>query len=142
MAFFTGSSDHVLSFFQGLNTSGCFYTSQTLRSDFSVMLLQFPLVCPFVSRDESSAKREFLTFLSCMCSGKLLINIQESRGSRMLPCGTPICMVPTADMCRLHKHTAIRLIGMTGRKGRQKSHLNILLIFAAGLCSQLYRRLS
>ena len=48
-------------------------------------------------RDASSANREFLTFLSCMCSGRSFINMQNSRGPRILPCGTPGCLVATAD---------------------------------------------
>ena len=30
LVFLTGSYDHALSFFQGVNTLACFYTSQTL----------------------------------------------------------------------------------------------------------------
>ena len=58
----------------------------------------FFTVFPLVSRDESSANREFLTFLPCMCSGRSFINMQNSRGPRiLLPCGTPDCMVPIAE---------------------------------------------
>ena len=54
-------------------------------------------VFPLVSRDESSANRDCLTVLSCMCSGRSYKNIQNSSGPRILPCGTPDCMVPIAD---------------------------------------------
>ena len=54
-------------------------------------------VCSLVSRDESSANREFLTFLSCMCNGRSFINIQNSSGPRILPCGTLYCMVPITE---------------------------------------------
>ena len=54
-------------------------------------------VFPPVSRDESSANRDFLPFLSYMCSGRSFLNMQNSRGPRILPCETPDCMVPTAD---------------------------------------------
>ena len=54
-------------------------------------------VFPLVSRDESSANREFLTFLSYMCSGGSFMNMQNRRGPNILPCGTPVCIAPTAD---------------------------------------------
>ena len=92
-----------------------------------------------MSRDESSANREFLTFLSCMCSGRSFINMQNSRGPRILPCGTPDCMVPIAENLPFAQ-TYCDL--SDGRKGRQKSYSNILLIFAAKLCGPLDRRLS
>ena len=68
----------------------------SLRLFCNVISISFT-VSPFVSRDESSANREFLTFLSRMCKGRSFINMQNSRGPRILPCGTPDCMVPTAD---------------------------------------------
>ena len=54
-------------------------------------------VFPLVARDESPADREFLTFLSCMCSGRSFMNMQNRRGPNILPSGTPVCIAPTAD---------------------------------------------
>ena len=54
-------------------------------------------VFPFVSRNESSANREFLTFLSCMCSGRSFMNMQNRRSPNILPCGTPVYIAPTDD---------------------------------------------
>ena len=97
LVFLTGSYDHAFSF------SGCKHIRLFLhQSDKSFILfcnvasISFT-VFPLVSRDESSANREFLTFLSYMCSGKSFINMQNSRGPTLLPCGTPDCMVPIAE---------------------------------------------
>ena len=49
-----------------------------------------------MSRDETSTNR-VSDFLSCMCSGRSFIDMLKSRGPRILPCGTPDCMAPTAD---------------------------------------------
>ena len=68
----------------------------SLRLFCNVTYISFT-VFPLVSRDESSANREFLNCLSCMCSGRSFINIQNSSGPRILPCGTPDCIVPIAD---------------------------------------------
>ena len=54
-------------------------------------------VFPLVSRNESPANRQFLTFLSCMCSSRSFMNMQNRRGPNILPCGTPVCIAPTAD---------------------------------------------
>ena len=99
-------------------------------------------VFPLVSRDESSANREFLTFLSCMCSGRSFINIQNSSGPRILPCGTHDCMVPIADNLPFAQTYCDLSDRYDWKKGTTESYSNILLIFAAGLCGPLDRRLS
>ena len=74
-------------------------------------------VFPLVSRDESSANREFLTFLPCMCSGRSFMYMQNRRGPNILPCGTPVCIAPSADSLPLHIHAVTYLKGMNERKG-------------------------
>ena len=98
LVFLTGSYDHAFSFFSGCKHIRLFLhqPDTSLRLFCNVTSISFT-VFPLVSRNESSANREFLTFLSCMCSGRSFINMQNSRGPRILPCGTPDCMVPTAD---------------------------------------------
>ena len=73
----------------------------------TVLLRYFSFVdrFPFVSRDESSAKRELLTFLSCGCSDRSMMNIHSRTGRRTLPCRTPVCMVPAAGRMPSHIHT-------------------------------------
>ena len=60
-----------------------------------------------MSRDESSANREFLTFLSCVCSGRSFINMQNSRGHccsepvKSAGLGCTLAYPPPADPNRL-----------------------------------------
>ena len=81
--------------------SGCKHIRLLLhQSDTSLRLFSnvTSISCSvFPLRDESSANREFLTFLSYICSGRSVIKMQKSRGPRILPCEIPDCMVPIAD---------------------------------------------
>ena len=143
MVFLTGSYDHTFCFFQGVNTLGYFYTSQTLREIFSNVTSTSFTVFPLVSRDESSADREFLNFLSCMCSGKSFITVQKSRGPRILPCGIPDCIMPTADSLPFSQTDC----DLSDRCGWKKGMTETLFkytfnVFAAGLRCPLNRRLS
>ena len=82
--------------------SGCKHMRFFLhQSETLVILFCYPtstsfIVFPLVSRDESSANREFLSFLPCMCSGWSFMNMQNRRGPNILPCGTLVCIAPTA----------------------------------------------
>ena len=92
------SNYHALVFFSlGGKKFESFYTSQKFRSYLFVALLQIPY-CFLMLTDGSAANRALPTLLSCMCNGRLFINIQNRRGPRMLPGGTHVCMVPTAEI--------------------------------------------
>ena len=117
LVFLTGSYDHALSF------SGCKHimlflhqSDTSLRLFCNVTSISFT-VSPLVSRVESSANREFLTFLSCMCSGRSFINIEKAEVREYCLVEHMIAWYQQQTICRLHKHTVICPIGMTGRKG-------------------------
>ena len=97
---------------------------------------------PLVSRDDSSANREFLTLLFYMCSGRSLIDTQKSKGQRILPCGTPDCMVPAADNFLFAQTYCDLSDRYAWKKGVTEEFFKYTLIFAAGLCGPLNRRLS
>ena len=61
------------------------------------MLPLFPLQFSHLCQEMNHQQTEFLTLLSFMCSGRSFINKQNSSGPRILPCGTPDCMVPIAE---------------------------------------------
>ena len=97
---------------------------------------------PRVSREESSANREFLTFLSCMCSGRSFMNMQNRRGPNKLPCcGTPVYIAPTADSLPFSNTNLAYLKGMNQKRGRQTGYSNIPLFFAARSSDPLDQRL-
>ena len=77
-----------------------------------------------------------------MCSGRSFINIQKSRGPKILPCGTPDCMIPTAETLLFAQTYCDLCDRCDWKKGMRESYANILLIFAAGLCGPLNRRFS
>ena len=69
--FLKGSYDHELNFFQGVkHIKLCSHQSDTSLRTFCNVTSISCTIFPLVSRDESSANREFPTCLSCMCSGR------------------------------------------------------------------------
>ena len=115
--------------------SGCKHTSLLLHQ-FDTLLRVFCnvssisfTVFPLVWRDELSVNREFLTFLSCICSGRSFINVQKSKGPRILPCGTPGCMVPTADSLPFAQTSCALSVGYDWKKGRRECLFKYTLNF-------------
>ena len=118
LVFLTGRNDHAFSFVSQCKHIRLFLhqLDTSLRLFYNVTFISLT-VSPFVSRDESSTNSQFLTFLSSMCSGRSIINMQEAEVREYCLVEHLIVCYRQQTICRLHKHTVICLIGMTGRKG-------------------------
>ena len=70
-----------------------------------------------------------------MC--KSFMNMQKNKGPRILPCGTPDCMVPTADNLPFAQTYCDLSERYDWKKGMTEVLFNYSLNFSTGLCGPL-----